>query len=199
MQRYGVLLCLNGTGILNAWLKKNTGSYTYDQINRKATTSPIGAKGLAVLPFGNGAERIFGNRDIRCSVEGLNFNIHDRNDLMRAGQEGIVYALNYGLDIIRNMGMNFKVVKAGKSNLFLSSLFREAFVNTTGATVELYNTDGAQGAARGAGIGAGIYRNLREAFTGLKKLDKIEPEKNKVQLYLEAYNQWLKYLNKNLS
>ena len=196
--RYGVLLCINGTGILNSWLKQNTGDLEYNAMNRKASQSPVGARGLTVLPFGNGAERVLGNRELQASIAGLNFNIHNRNDLYRAGQEGIVFAMKYGFDIMKSMGMPIKTVNAGKANMFLSPLFREAFVNTTGTTLRLFNTDGSQGAARGAGLGAGIFGNFKEAFTGLRTLAEIRPDKNNSKKYQQAYNNWLKHLNKQL-
>ena len=195
---YGVLLCINGTGILNSWLKHQTGGESYDLMNRKALLSGIGAKGLVVLPFGNGAERVLGNRNINAQILGLNFNMHKKQDLYRASQEGIAFALKYGFDVMQKMGMKMKVVRAGKANMFLSPLFREAFVNTTGAIVELINTDGSQGAARGAGVGAGIYKDFKQAFTGLKTLARYEHDQEKTRLYKEAYKIWLKHLNKQL-
>lgn len=198
LPRYGVLLCINGTGILNTWLKNNTGAAGYESMNRKALSSPVGARGLSVLPFGNGAERVLGNRTIQASVTGLNFNIHNKNDLYRAGQEGIVFALKYGFDVMTSMGLKINMVKAGKANMFLSPVFREAFANTTGTAVRLFNTDGSQGAARGAGLGAGTYKDFNEAFNGLKALSETEPEKDKSRLYKEAYNNWLNHLNKQL-
>ncbi len=192
--RYGVLLCVNGTGILNSWLKRilsNTDEVSYDRMNQLAVKAPIGADGLTIFPFGNGAERILENRNTGAQLRGLDFNRHDTTHLLRAGQEGIVFALNYGFDIMKEMGMNMETVRAGHSNMFLSPLFREAFVNVTGTTLELYNTDGSQGAARGAGLGAGIYQNYDEAFQGLEVKEITEPEPDKAAAYTDAYSNWL--------
>jgi xylulokinase len=199
-ERYGVLLCVNGTGILNSWLQKNLGEedLSYEQMNEYAGYAPIGSDGLVFLPFGNGAERILENNDINAQVHGLNFNRHDQRHLLRAGQEGIVFALHYGLEIMKGMGMEVNTVRAGHANMFLSPIFREAFTNLTGATVELYNTDGSQGAARGAGVGAGIYGNFKEAFTGLKTIDLIEPNPSLFGAYEDAYSNWLKILDKQI-
>ncbi len=195
-EKYGVLLCVNGTGILNSWLQKNMGlgKIDYEEMNEIAAQAPIGSDGLVFLPFGNGAERILQNDDIKASLHGLNFNRHNQSHLIRAAQEGIVYALNYGFNIMKEMGMELKTVRAGHANMFLSPTFREAFCNITGARVELYNTDGAQGAARGAGVGAGVYNNFNEAFKGLKTIQTIEPNLSLLGAYDDAYNQWLKYL-----
>jgi len=199
--RYGVLLCINGTGILNSWLRKNLGiseSLTYEQMNSMAKEVPIGSDGVTILPFGNGTERILVNRDLGAQISGLNFNRHTASHFLRAAQEGIVFSLYYGFQIMESMGMEIQTVRAGHANMFLSPLFREAFVNTTGARLELYDTDGAQGAARGAGVGAGIYKSTSEAFNGLTKIEVIEPTSQKRKQYLEAYQVWLDQLKSKL-
>ncbi len=193
--RCGILLCINGTAILNSWLKNKLmtlrgGTVTYDEMNRMAKEAPIGSGGLTILPFGNGAERTLGNRNIGASIHGLNFNTHSQSHLLRAAQEGIVFALKFGLDIMSSMGVRVEKVRAGYANMFLSPLFAEAFSAATGAGIELYNTDGSQGAARGAGIGAGIY-TVKDAFTGLKTVKIIEPDKKIREEYLKAYEVWL--------
>jgi xylulokinase len=198
--RYGVLLCLNGTGILNSWLKHNLagGGIDYPQMNDLAAQVPVGSEGLIILPYGNGAERTLENRNIGASVHGWNFNIHKKPHFLRAAQEGIVFALNYGLQIMRDMGTKLRTVKAGNANMFLSPLFAEAFATITGATVELYNTDGSQGAARGAGIGAGLYRSPEDAFIGLEPVRTVEPNKQLKKAYQNAYENWEAVLDKQL-
>jgi xylulokinase len=199
--RYGVLLCLNGTGILNSWLKHNFVAgegLDYEQMNALAAEVPVGCEGLVILPYGNGAERTLENRNIGASVHGWNFNVHKRGHFLRAAQEGIVFALNYGLGIMRNMGIRLTTVRAGNANMFLSPLFAEAFATVTQATVELYNTDGSQGAARGAGIGAGIYKGPEDAFVGLQPVKTIEPNRNLAQAYQDAYERWENVLNHEL-
>jgi xylulokinase len=198
--RYGVLLCLNGTGILNSWLKHNFGGdgLDYPQMNDLAAQVPVGSEGLTILPYGNGAERTLENRDIGASLHGWNFNIHKKPHVLRAAQEGIVFALNYGLQIMRDMGTRLKTVKAGNANMFLSPLFAEAFATITGAVVELYKTDGSQGAARGAGLGAGLYKGPEDAFVGLEPVRTVEPNKQLKQAYQGAYETWEAVLNKQL-
>jgi xylulokinase len=201
--RYGTLVCLNGTGILNRWLKTvmtgfNPGELNYEQMNQLAHQAPVGSKGLTILPFGNGAERTLENQNIGAHIHGLDFNLHDCSHLLRAAQEGIVFAINYGLEIMRAMDININTIKAGSANMFQSPLFGEAFATITGATIELYNTDGSQGAARGAGIGAGIYPDFQSAFTGLKSVKVIEPNANLKQSYNDAYQNWLGVLQECL-
>ncbi|UCE99472.1 MAG: carbohydrate kinase [Planctomycetota bacterium] len=189
--RYGVLLCLNGAGILNVWLKNNIADVvTYEQMNELASQVPVGSDGLVILPYGNGAERTLENRNIGALVYGLNFNIHNKAHLLRAAQEGIVFALNYGLGIMRNVAVEVRTVRAGNANMFLSPLFGEAFATVTQSLVQLYNTDGSQGAARGAGIGAGIYHGLEDAFVGLEPIKTIEPNEKLEPAYRQAYEKW---------
>jgi xylulokinase len=192
--RNGVLLCINGTGILNSWLRRMVGNFDYEQMNTEGAKTPIGANGLMFVPFGNGAERILENRPSSAMMKGLNFNTHEQGHLFRAAQEGIVYALNYGLSIMKDMGVAVNTVRAGNANMFLSPLFREAFANTTGATIELYDTDGAAGAARGAGVGVGYYKSFGEAFVGLNKIKTIEPQAGLQTQYQTVYDKWLQYM-----
>jgi len=191
--RYGVLMCINGTGILNSWLKHNCvpDGMDYDAMNELAGEIPVGADGLVVIPYGNGAERTLENRDVGAVFHGLRFNIHDRRSILRAAQEGIVFAFNHGLEIMRNMGVTVDTVRAGHTNMFLSPLFTEAFATVTDATVELYDTDGSQGAARGAGIGAEIYGKPEDAFVGLATTKVVEPNRKVREAYREAYERWL--------
>lgn len=191
--RLGVLLCINGTGCLNSWMHHNVASeLSYGQMNDAAMQTPIGADGLVVLPFGNGSERMLENRNPGCSIHGLNFNHHTQAHILRAEQEGIAFAFAYGMEIMAEMGMEIKTIRAGQANLFLSPLFRQAIADTTGASIELCNTDGAAGAARGAGIGAGIYRNTEEAMQTLRIVDTIRPQQP--EAYREAYAHWKHYL-----
>lgn len=198
--RLGVLLCINGTGILNSWMKRNivSNGISYNDINSLAAQSPIGSKGISIIPFGNGAERVLENKETACSFHGINFNIHDRSDMLRAAQEGIVFSFQYGMEIMQEMGMNINIIRAGNANMFLSPIFRDTLAGISGATIELYDTDGAAGAAKGAGIGAGIYKDNKEAFASLEKLAVIESNNSEKEQYAEAYNRW-KNLLKNIS
>jgi xylulokinase len=198
--RLGVLLCINGTGILNSWLKKNVApdNIKYEEMDNLAGRIPIGSDGLSVLPFGNGAERMLGNKTPGAIIAGTNFNIHNRSHLLRASQEGIVFSFQYGMDVMKGIGINPSVIRAGNANMFLSPVFKATLANISGATIELYDTDGSQGAAKGAGVGAGIYKSFNEAFSSLKKLAIIEPDKSKVSETTEAYGRWKEVLIKSL-
>jgi xylulokinase len=194
--RLGVLLCINGTGILNSWLKRNLAieGASYAQMNEMAAQSPAGARGISILPFGNGAERVLENRETGCKIQGINFNIHSKNDILRAAQEGIVFSFQYGMEIMQAMGMDIKLIRAGHANMFLSPLFAQTLASVSGATIELLNTDGAAGAAKGAGIGTGYYKNSSEAFASLTKLQTVEPAISETEAVKEAYGKWKSYL-----
>lgn len=190
--RLGVLLCINGTGILNSWMKRNVApeGIAYADMNDLAAQAPIGSAGISILPFGNGAERMLENRETGCSVCGVNFNLHGKSHLLRAAQEGIVFSFKYGIDIMEQMGIPVQKIHAGHANMFLSPIFRDTLAGVTGATIELYDTDGSVGAAKGAGIGAGIYKDNNEAFATLEKLAIIEPDAARRQQYQDAYALW---------
>ena len=197
--RLGVLLCINGTGILNAWVHRNiTPEVGYAEMNDLAATVPIGSEGVTVIPFGNGAERVLENKEIGCSFNGVNFNKHNRAHLVRAAQEGIVFSFCYGMEIMQQMGMDIHKIHAGKANMFLSPLFRDTLAGVSGATIELYDTDGSVGAAKGAGIGAGIYKDNNEAFASLDKLQVIEPDEAHRAEYLAAYARWKDILKNHI-
>ena len=195
LTRLGVLLCINGTGILNAWMHRNvTFDMGYAEMNDLAAQAPIGSDGVCIMPFGNGAERVLQNRELGCSINGLNFNKHSRPHLVRAAQEGIVFSFCYGMEIMQKMGMDVRKIHAGKANMFLSPLFRDTLAGVSGATIELFETDGSVGAAKGAGMGAGIYADHNEAFATLERLQVIEPDVKNRQAYADAYNHWKEIL-----
>lgn len=197
--RLGVLLCINGTGCLNSWIHRNIApELSYAEMNELAAKAPIGSDGVSIIPFGNGAERVLENRETGCSIHGINFNKHNRAHIIRAAQEGIVFSFCYGMEVMQDMGMVIHNIHAGKANMFLSQLFRQTLANTSGATIDLYETDGSVGAAKGAGMGCGIYKDNNEAFASLKKLVTIEPEPNMAQQYQEAYIRWKTILGKQL-
>lgn len=197
--RLGVLLCINGTGILNAWVHRNiVPDLSYPEMNDVASTVPVGADGVTVIPFGNGAERVLENKEVSCSIHGLNFNKHNRAHIIRAAQEGIVFSFCYGMEVMQQMGMEIKKIHAGSANMFLSPIFRDTLANVSGATIELYATDGAAGAAKAAGIGCGLYKDNTEAFGTLQKLKVIEPNDSERASYLDAYARWKELLKESL-
>ena len=190
--RLGVLLCINGTGILNAWMRRTVApeGISYAEMNDLMAAVPIGSEGVSVIPFGNGAERVLENREIGASIHGVNFNKHGKAHLMRAAQEGIVFSFCYGMEIMREMGMDIQKIHAGRANMFLSDIFRQTLASTSGASIELLETDGSVGAAKGAGMGCGIYKDHDEAFASLKRLAVIEPDLAHRDEYLAAYERW---------
>jgi len=194
-KRIGVLLCINGTGILNSWIKKICDdNFSYQQMNTAAHVIEPGSNGLRILPFGNGAERMLDNKLVQSHIHNIDFNVHGTAHLYRAAQEGIAFAFRYGLDIMRENGMRPSVIRAGKANMFLSDVFTHSFVNATNVTVELHDCDGSVGAAIGAGIGVGFYKTAKEAFTKTAPLAIVEPTQS--QLYDDLYEEWKLLLDK---
>ncbi len=197
--RLGVLLCINGTGIMNSWAHRNISpELSYPQMNDLAATAPVGADGLLVLPFGNGAERVLANRTTGARMVGVDLVRHGKAHILRAVQEGIAFSFRYGIDIMKDMGLKPDVIRAGKANMFLSPLFRSTLATLCDARIELFDTDGSLGAARGAALGAGIYKTTDEAFATLERLDVIEPEAAWKQPLEVAYGRWKQELSNSL-
>ena len=198
-KRLGILLCINGTGIMNSWLNHNVAKgLSYAEMNEKAMGVPVGSDGISILPFGNGAERVLNNREIGAQILNLNLNRHTDAHIYRAAQEGIAFSFFYGMEVMKEIGVQTTVIRAGHTNMFLSPLFRETLATVSGATIELYDTDGSLGAARGAGYGAGVYSSLEEAFAGLEKISTIKPDESIREEMLVAYARWNKELKRNL-
>jgi xylulokinase len=197
-KRNGVLVCVNGCGRLYSWLRQTLAEAgaapSYPQLNALAQAVPVGSEGLLFHPFGNGAERIFQNKNLGAQLRNLDFNRHGLGHMVRAAQEGIVFSLNQGFDVLKSLGGSCEVVRAGKGNMFLSDVFAQTFANTTQAAVEMFETDGAEGAARAAALGSGYYRSASEAFTGLTRLNLIEPEAQAFAEYQDAYQAWCELL-----
>ncbi|MBT3190954.1 MAG: carbohydrate kinase [Verrucomicrobia bacterium] len=193
--RLGVLLCINGTGILNAWTKRLLGDISYKEMDALAESVPIGSDGVTILPFGNGAERVLSNANVGAQIAGLDFNRHGRAQICRAVQEGIVFSFMYGMEVMEETGIEIKTIRAGFANMFMSSVFCETLAGVSGATIELYETDGSLGAARGAGVGAGIYGSCEEAFRTLEKKKTVRPGAGN---YADAYTMWKRHLQQVL-
>ena len=199
LNRLGVLLCINGTGILNSWMHHHlTPDLDYPDMDRVASSVPIGSDGLVVMPFGNGAERVLQNKEIGCSIHGLNFNKHEAKHILRASQEGIVFSFCYGMDIMKQMGLDIQHIHAGRANMFKSALFCDTLATVSGAMIDVYKTDGADGAAKGAGMGIGIYQNHDQAFATLECIAHIEPLTAQKDEYQAAYLRWKNLLEKEL-
>ena len=198
--RYGVLLCINGTGIQYSWLKNKIleNRYSYDEMNERASEIAVGSEEVTVLPFGNGPERVLENRESGALFRNINFNRHGDAHLIRAAQEGIAFSMNYGLQLMKEMDLAIETIRVGSDNMFRSPVFREAFVNTTGINVEVYRTNGALGAALGAGMGAGLFKNREEAFANLKKVDTLKPDPQKMEEYKAAFERWEEVLRSAL-
>ncbi|MFZ9661612.1 MAG: xylulokinase [Chitinophagaceae bacterium] len=195
--RIGILLCINGTGIFNKWIRQMVGcDKSYAALNEEAQKIVPGSDGLMALPFGNGAERMLENKMIGAHLQGIDLNKHSSAHLVRSVQEGIAYSFRYGLDIMRENGMNPGVIRANKTNMFLSEVFTSAFADVTGVCIEFYEGDGSFGAAIGAGMGAGIYKNSKEAFSERKPIGVFEPKQ--ISLYNDLYHRWKKELDKHL-
>ncbi|HKK68526.1 MAG TPA: FGGY family carbohydrate kinase, partial [Bacteroidales bacterium] len=188
--RLGILLCINGCGISNSWIKNIVGRYDYPQMNALAEKIAIGSEGIQILPFGNGAERMLENKNPGAVIHGLDFNRHCEAHLFRATHEAVAFAFSYGMEIMEAMGVNLQIMRAGSANMFLSPIFRQTLSNINESVIELYNTDGSVGAARGAALGGGYYHSAGEAFNNLKVIKRIEPITETLPAAKNAYYNW---------
>jgi xylulokinase len=199
--RIGILLCINGCGIAQSWSRRMLGlpETSYDELNARASRIPAGSEGLVVLPFGNGAERLFGDREIGAHISSATFTLHTQAHIMRAVQEGVAFSLKYGMDVMSSFGTLPRVIRAGNANMFQSRVFCETLAYVADVAIELYSTDGAQGAARGAALGAGFYASAAEAYRGLARKFVIEPDNARLQEYAGHYARWKEALEQVLS
>ena len=197
--RLGVLLCINGTGIANSWFRKLSGASTFETMNEEAGQIPPGSDKLLFLPFGNGAERMLGNRFTGARLLNLDFTAHTNGTIFRAVQEGIACAFKYGMDIMHETGVDVNVIRAGQANLFLSEVFAQSLSGLTGAEIHLFDTDGSLGAARGAALGAGLYSSEEDCFSELKKIRSFTPSPQTTSMYKDLYGEWKEALDKTIN
>lgn len=198
-KRIGVLMCINGTGILNRWVKQTICSdLNYEQMNELAATTAIGSQGLLCVPFGNGAERIFQNKLVGASFEHLDLNRHGRAEMIRSAQEGIAFSMAYGIEMLADAGIKPKKLKAGFANMYLSDVFAQTIVNAANVSVDLLESDGAFGAALGAGLGLKYYKTEEEAVSNIKHIKTINPNSAELSQTKIAYESWKELVNQKL-
>lgn len=189
--RYGILYCLNGAGISNRWIRDITGETSYTKMDQMALSVPAGSEGITVFPFGNGPERSLLNRSPGASFSGIRFPTHTQAHLYRAVLEGVAYSLNYGMELVRRCSGRIKTCRAGKANMFLSQTFKEIFSNVANIPINLTESDGAKGAALGAGIGCGIIEDRESIKSKLKSLGEYKPSPELCERYSNLYGAWL--------
>lgn len=196
--RIGVLLCINGAGILHRWVKNLLGeSLSYGDLEHLAGDVPVGCDGLHFLPFGNGPERMLGNKNIGAHLLGLDLNRHGKGHVVRAGLEGIAFAFVYGMKVMKELGVDLSAIRVGNDNLFQSKVFSSTIATLTGATIEVHNTTGAVGAALAAGVSVGLADSIEEAVGRQEVLEQVLPGSNHAKL-MEAYALWEASLDKLL-
>jgi len=185
----GKLLCINGAGIMYKWLKKNTSASSYEEMNNSADKIPIGSNGLVVIPFGNGSERMFNNKNIGTHFFNLNLNIHSESHLYRASLEAIAFSFVYGIEIMKDDGTQIKIIKAGNDNLFKSDIFSNTVSTLINHDIEIYNTTGSVGAARASGLIDGDFDKFGDFLSQNNHVKTYKPNKNNKE-YIKAYKNW---------
>lgn len=195
--RIGKLLNINGAGIQYSWMKQNIANSvdSYNDMNNLAETVPVGSDGLRIIPFGNGAERMLNNQNKGAQISNLNFNKHKKQHLFRAALEGIAFSFVYGIDILKNDGVNLSAIRAGNDNLFRSEIFSNTIATLVNTNINIIDTTGAVGAARAAGVSTGDFKTFKEAFSDNEHVMTYHPLKDK-KMYAEAYGTWKQDLEK---
>ncbi len=193
----GKLLCINGAGIQYRWLKNNLNLETnsYQTMNSHASKVPVGSNNLQLIPFGNGAERMFDNQTIGTHICNLNLNKHTRSHIFRAALEGIAFSFVYGMEILKKDSTEIKVIRAGNDNLFRSEIFSNTVATLINQEIEIYNTTGAIGAARAAGLSDGTFEDFGTMITKNDHVMTYHPLQNQED-YKEAYTNWKRELNR---
>jgi xylulokinase len=191
--RVGKLLNINGAGIEYRWMRTNTGNESYEEMNERASQVNVGSNGLVVIPFGNGAERMFNNKNIGSHILNLNFNIHTNAHLYRASLEAIAFSFVYGMECLKDDNAKINVIRAGNDNLFRSEIFSNTVATLIGHEIEIYNTTGAVGAARAVGLTDGDFEKFGSGITTNDHVMTFLPLKNKEE-YEKAYQNWKKEL-----
>ena len=189
--RIGVLLCLNGAGIQYSWLRSQVAraNRSYEDMERMLSSVPVGSEGVVLYPFGNGAERIFNNRNLGSHIRNVEFNRHTRAHLYRAAIEGVAFSFVYGIEILKEMGLKISKMRVGNDNMFRSEVFGTTIATLLGTEIEVAETTGAVGAALASGYGIGLYESIEEAMSSVNILETYSPAHNAAD-YSLAYHYW---------
>ncbi len=191
--RIGKLLCINGAGIQYRWLLNNLSVNSYQEMNHLASEIEVGSDGVCLIPFGNGAERMLNNLDIGTRLVNVNLNNHHKGHLCRAALEGIAFSFVYGIEILKSDGIQVDVIRAGNDNLFRSEIFATTIATLISHEIEIYNTTGAIGAARAAGLHKGNFEEFGRSIMNNDYVLTYKPLKDKAP-YEKAYARWKREL-----
>ncbi len=188
--RIGILLCINSVGILYAWMRRMLGDLSYGHMEELASRAPVGSDGLAIIPFGNGAERMLGNQPSSASIHGIQLNRHDQSHLIRAALEGLAFSYAHGIEKMRALGVEIHHFRVGNDNLFQSEIFAQSLADLSQCEIEVIECSGAVGAARGGAHGGGhqlaIQDQIHFTYSPRPLSDSLS----------EAYQQWSDILQK---
>lgn len=197
--RTGVLLCINGAGIQYSWLRNQVArpNRSYNDMERMLSCVPVGSEGVLIFPFGNGAERIFQNRNIESHIWNIEFNRHTRAHLYRAAIEGVAFAFVHGIEILKTLGITVQKLKVGDDNMFQSEVFSTTIATLLDIEIEVYNTTGAVGAALASGYGQGKYKSIDQALAPIKPVKRYRAASNAAE-YTQAYHYWKDQLDLTL-
>ena len=192
----GVMLSAGGS---LRWFRDNLGAEEveeakkrnldpYEVLIEKASTVEPGCEGLIFLPYLAGERTPHANPSAKGVFFGLTLR-HQKAHLIRSILEGVAFGLRDSLEIIRDMGISVKEVRALGGGA-RSSLWRQMQADIMNLEMTTLNvTEGAAfGAAILAGVGIGAYDSVEEACDNLLLIrSRTKPIRENVKVYDEYY------------
>lgn len=159
----------------------------YAELEERMRKVGPGAGGVIYHPYlGQGGERApFNNPSAAAQFFGLK-NHHTRDHLLLAVYEGIAYSMK---DCYMHFPIQPQMIRIGGGGS-TSAFWRQIFADCTGLPIQVTpcNQSGAFGAAIGAAVGVGLFKNLQEATENMVCPGEIfEPDPKRARLYDDNY------------
>lgn len=189
----------NTSGTMNLdWFMKNIageekveaerlGISIYEHLDNIAASVPVGSGGVIFHPYLNttGVSAPFRNAVAKAQFFGIGVE-HERRHLLRAVYEGLALAMRE-LYLLAPVKISEVIVTGGGAR---SSFWCQMFADCTGRRMLIpEGTEfGAKGDAILAGIGIGIYRDLKTATQSTFRLARVhEPDPVNTEKYAKLY------------
>lgn len=170
-----------GAGLSLKWFRDNfcieekrtaelMGIDPYVLMDQEADRVEAGCSGLIYLPYMMGERTPHLDPNAKGVFFGLSAK-HEKQDMLRAVMEGVVYSLKDCLEIIKEMGVDVSEVRASGGG-GKSKLWRQMQSDVFGTEITTINSSegGALGVALLAGVGTGVYSSVPEACDAIIKV-----------------------------
>jgi xylulokinase len=160
----------------------------YDLLTQEAADVPRGSQGLFFLPYLSGERTPHADPDARGCFIGMTLS-HGRGHLVRSILEGVTYALRDSLEIIRELEVPVRQIRASGGGS-KSPLWRQIQADVFGRKVVKLNADEgpAYGVALLAAVGAGAFKNIGEACRAtISPVGETAPQREPRKYYDQAF------------